>query len=127
MPMFADVLRRNGAFAAAGMAAVLLVRAPAVMTVTAQRPTFRSDTEAVWVTATVIDKDGRLVTDLTRGDFEVLDNGVARDITVFRNDTVPFAIAILFDVSGSMLSNSSTMRQAVKELIARFQPGDRAT
>src|SRR5258708_18698059 len=136
MPMFADLLRRNGldgnglgrnrAFAAAALAAVLLVRAPAVVTVTAQRPTFRSDTEAVWVTATVIDKDGRLVTDLTRGDFEVLDNGVARDITVFRNDTVPFAITILFDVSASMLSNSYTMRQAISELVARFQRGDRA-
>jgi len=89
--MFADVLRRSCTFAAAGLAAVLLIRAPAVVTVTAQRPTFRSDTEAVWVTATVIDKDGRLVTDLTRDDFEVLDNGIAHDITVFRNDTVPLS------------------------------------
>ena len=97
------------------------------MTVAAQRPTFRSDTEAVWVSATVIDKDGRLITDLTKDDFEVLDYGVPRDITVFRNDTVPFAIAILFDVSASLMSNSYTMREAVKELIARFQPGDRAT
>ena len=78
------------------------------------------------MTATVIDKDGRLVTDLTRDDFEVLDGGFARDITVFRNDAVPFAIAILFDVSGSFLLNSYTMRQAVNELLARFQPGDRA-
>ncbi len=126
MPVFADVLRRNGALAVAGLAAVQLVRAPGVMTVTAQRPTFRSDTEAVWVTATVIDKDGRLVTDLTKDDFQVLDNGVEREITVFRNDTVPFAITILFDVSASMLSNSYTMRQAIGELVARFQPGDRA-
>jgi Ca-activated chloride channel homolog len=130
--MFADLLRRTdpgrkGAFAAAGLAIVLLVRTPAVVTVTAQRPTFRSDTEALWVTATVIDKDGRLVTDLTRDDFEVLDNGFARDITVFRNDTVPLAIVILFDVSGSLVWNSYTMREAVNELIARFQPGDRAT
>ena len=96
------------------------------MTVTAQRPTFRSDTEAIWVSATVIDKDGRLVTDLTKDDFEVVDYGVPRDITVFRNDTVPFAVAILFDVSASLRSNSYTMREAVNELIARFQPGDRA-
>jgi VWFA-related protein len=125
--MFADLLRRTGAFAAAGLAVVLLAHTPAVVTVTAQRPTFRSDTEALWVTATVIDKDGRLVTDLTRDDFEVLDSGFARDITVFRNDTVPFAITILFDISGSLMSNSYTMREAVKELVARFQPGDRAT
>jgi Ca-activated chloride channel family protein len=125
--MFADLLRRTGVFAAAGLAVVLLAHTPAVVTVTAQRPTFRSDTEALWVTATVIDKDGRLVTDLTRADFEVLDNGIPRDITVFRNDTVPFAITVLFDVSGSLWPNSYTMRQAVNELIARFQPGDRAT
>ena len=124
--MFADVLRRIGAFAAAALAVVLIAHTPAVVTVTAQRPTFRSDTEAIWVTATVIDKDGQLVTDLTRDDFEVLDNGVARDITVFRNDTVPFAITILFDVSGSLVENLYTMRQAVNELFARFRPGDRA-
>ena len=124
--MFADVLRRIGAFAAAALAVVLIAHTPAVVTVTAQRPTFRSDTEAIWVTATVIDKDGQLVTDLTRDDFEVLDNGVARDITVFRNDTVPFAITILFDVSGSLVSNLYTMRQAINELFTRFQPGDRA-
>ena len=92
-----------------------------------QRPTFRAETEAVWVTATAIDKDGRLITDLTKDDFEVLDNGVRRDITVFRNDAIPFAVAILFDVSGSMVSNSYTMRQGVSEMISRFQPGDRAT
>ena len=125
--MFADLLRRTGVFAAAGLAVVLLAHTPAVVTVTAQRPTFRSDTEAIWVTATVIDKDGQLVTDLTRDDFAVLDNGIPRDITVFRSDSVPFAISILFDVSGSQFFNSYTMRQAVTELIARFQPGDRAT
>jgi len=125
--MFADLLRRTGVFAAAGLAVVLLAHTPAVVTVTAQRPTFRSDTEALWVTATVIDKDGRLVTNMTKDDFEVLDGGFARDITVFRNDSVPFAITILFDASGSLAWNSYTMRQAVNELIARFQPGDRAT
>jgi len=124
--MSADLLRRTRVFAAAGLAVMLLAPTPAVVTVTAQRPTFRSETEALWVTATVIDRDGRLVTDLTRDDFEVLDSGFARDITVFRNDTVPFAITILFDVSGSLIVNSYTMRQAVSELIARFQPGDRA-
>jgi Ca-activated chloride channel family protein len=79
------------------------------------------------MTATAIDKDGRLVTDLTKDDFEVLDNGVPREITVFRSDAIPFAVAILFDVSLSMDNNTYTMRQGVSELIARFQPGDRAT
>src|ERR1051325_4083233 len=83
--------------------------------VPSQKPMFRAVTEAVWVTATVIDGDSRLVTDLTKEDFDVLDNGVQRDITVFRNDTIPFAVAVLFDVSGSMNENSYTMRQGVNE------------
>jgi len=105
--MFADLLRRSGVFAAAGLAVVLLAHTPAVVTVTAQRPTFRSDSEAVWVTATVIDKDGRLVTDLTRDDFEVLDNGSPRDITVFRNDTVPFAVTIPASLAGATVYDTT--------------------
>ena len=54
------------------------------MSLVAQQGVFRATTDAVWVTATVIDKDGRLVTDLTKDDFEIRDNGNVRPITVFR-------------------------------------------
>jgi hypothetical protein len=64
-----------------------LILAPwplAPMSLVAQQGVFRATTDAVWVTATVIDKDGRLVTDLTKDDFEIRDNGNVRPITVFR-------------------------------------------
>ena len=118
------LLRPALAAAAAGW---LLAHGPlAPVPAVAQQPVFRAATDAVMVTATVIDKDGRLVTDLTKDDFEIKDNGDVRPITVFRNDVVPFSVVVMFDISGSMLQNMSLMRRGVTELVGRFQPGDRA-
>jgi hypothetical protein len=43
------------------------------------------------VFVTVTDRDSRLVKDLTRDAFEVLDNGKAQPITVFDNTPQPSA------------------------------------
>ena len=91
-----------------------------------QPPVFRSATEAVWVTATAIDRDGRLVTDLGRDDFEILVDGVAQPINQFRSDEIPFAISVMFDVSGSLQDGVGAMRRGMAELIDQFRPGDRA-
>ena len=50
----------------------------AVARFTAQQATFKTSTEGIWVAASVIDKDGHLITDLTKDDFEVRDNGTVR-------------------------------------------------
>ena len=64
--------------------------------------TFRSGVDLVTVSATVRDSKGRLVTNLTKQDFEVLDSGERRTINEFRSERAPLSLAILFDVSGSM-------------------------
>ena len=64
--------------------------------------TFRSGVDLVTVSATVRDNKGRLVKDLTRQDFEVIDRGERRAISEFRAERAPLSLAILFDVSGSM-------------------------
>jgi Ca-activated chloride channel family protein len=70
---------------------------------------FRSGVDLVTVSATVRDRRGRAVADLTVTDFEVLDRGVRRPITQFRTDAAPVSVAILFDVSGSMDLASRTL------------------
>jgi Ca-activated chloride channel homolog len=75
--------------------------------------TFRSGVDLVTVSATVRDRRGRAVADLTAADFEVLDRGVRRPITQFRTEVAPVSVAILFDVSGSM-------DMASRALAARF-------
>ena len=52
-------------------------------TPTQQAPVFRSAAKIVPIYATVTDAQDRLVPDLTREDFEILDNTVRQDITVF--------------------------------------------
>lgn len=64
--------------------------------------TFRSGVDLVTVSATVRDNKGRLVTNLTKQDFEVIDRGERRAISEFRSERAPLSLAILFDVSGSM-------------------------
>src|SRR5215831_13330400 len=51
-----------------------------------QPPAFGTTTRTVAVYATVTDARGRLAPDLTRDNFEVDDNGVKQDLTVFSND-----------------------------------------
>lgn len=48
-----------------------------------QPPTFRAGVGVVRVDVTVVDDDGRPVTDLTRGDFEVREDGEVQPIQVF--------------------------------------------
>jgi VWFA-related protein len=45
-----------------------------------QQPTFRSGVQIVEVDVRVFGRDGRFVADLTRDDFEVLENGVVQDL-----------------------------------------------
>jgi hypothetical protein len=64
--------------------------------------TFKSGVEVVTVTAAVRDDHGRVVRDLTKADFAVIDSGVARRIQDFYAGDSPVSVAILLDISGSM-------------------------
>jgi Ca-activated chloride channel family protein len=67
------------------------------------QPTFRSSVAVVPITASVRDARNRIVRDLEREDFQVLEQGQPRRIVDFkgRNDA-PVSVAFLFDTSGSM-------------------------
>ena len=71
----------------------------------AQQGTFKGGVRTVAVYATVTDSGGRLVPDLTLGDFEVQDNGKPQEISVFASDIQPITVVLLLDRSGSMRRN----------------------
>jgi Ca-activated chloride channel family protein len=98
----------------------------AAATAGGQQPTFRGTSELVRVFVTVIDGDGRLVTTLTRDQFEVRDEGKAQPITLFDNSPQPIRLIVMLDVSGSMEGNLPLLRAAADQLFARLQPGDAA-
>lgn len=87
---------------------------------------YRSTADMVPVFVTVTDRAGRLVTDLLREDFEILDNGRPQPISVFDNSPQPLRLVVLIDASGSMDSNLPLLRAACLELIRHLSPNDLA-
>ena len=89
-----------------------------------QQPVFRGGGDVVRVFATVTDRDGRLVTTLTRDDFEVRDEGKPQPITLFDNTPQAIRLVVMLDVSGSMAGNLPLLRAAALQLFARLRPDD---
>jgi Ca-activated chloride channel family protein len=92
----------------------------------AQQATFRTGTSIVSVLATVLEKDGRLVPDLTQADFTLLDNGKPQEIVFFQNDVQPFTAVVMMDFSFSMNANLKLLKAAAEQFILRLLPADRA-
>ena len=91
----------------------------------AGRPTFRASVDRVTVTAVVHRRNGELVTGLTRDDFTVLDNGIARPILEFRSEPAPATVALLVDFSGSMsvAAKMTAARATASEVVKGLRPG----
>jgi VWFA-related protein len=63
---------------------------------------FQSGVDLISVTATVVDRDGQLVTGLPIEAFEIFEEGERQTITQFTSERVPVSLAVLLDVSDSM-------------------------
>src|SRR4051812_46501111 len=87
-------------------------------------PVFRGGGDVVRVFATVTNRDGRLVTTLARGNFEVRDEGKPQPITQFDNTPQPIRLIVMLDVSGSMEGNLPLLRAAGTQLFARLGAND---
>jgi Ca-activated chloride channel family protein len=90
----------------------------------AQQPVFRAGQDVVRVFATVTDRDGRLVTTLTKDDFEVRDEGKPQPIIQFDKSPQPIQLVVMLDVSGSMEGNLPLLRAAAGQLFTRLRPDD---
>jgi VWFA-related protein len=85
--------------------------------------TFRAGVEVVTVSAAVQDSRGRVIRDLPRSEFEVIDSGVRREIKDFYAGDAPVSLAILLDISGSMSvgNNIDRARDAVTLALASLR------
>jgi len=97
-------------------------------TLTAQQPTFRSSgTVVVPIFATVTDAQNRLVPDLTKDDFQVLDNDKPQSLIVFDSQNQPITVVVMLDTSGSMTGSIKLLKSAAEEFVNRLLPEDKAS
>jgi Ca-activated chloride channel family protein len=108
-----------------GAGIVLFVTAAAVMAAQ-QPPVFRAATQTVSLFATVTDATGRLIPQLAKEDFEILDNNKPQTVTLFVNDIQFIKVVVLLDESGSMVNNLGRVKDGAEQFLLRLLPQDRA-
>jgi Ca-activated chloride channel homolog len=115
MPLWNRLSRLTSALVLTGVASAVLL---------GQEPTFKTGTEIVSLFVTVADAQGRLVPDLTRDDFEILDNDKVQPIIYFENIIQPISVVVMLDTSGSMTGSISLLKEAAEQFLLRLLPAD---
>jgi Ca-activated chloride channel homolog len=106
-------------------AAIPLLYAQAKPANTADEPaTFRADTRLVVLHATVIDKSGKLVTNLQPKAFKVFENKVEQPIKKVLREDVPVSMGLIVDNSGSMRTKRQKVEAAALAMVRSSNPED---
>ena len=92
----------------------------------APQQVFRTNTDIVSAYATVVDAEGGIVTNLTRDDFLIFDNGRSQPLIQFESAIRPIRIIVMLDMSGSMTGNLKILRESAVEMFTRLLPEDLA-
>jgi Ca-activated chloride channel homolog len=83
------------------------------------------DSSLVRLNVGVADKQGRPITNLTRQNFTLYEDGVKQDITRFEPSAAPFSVVMILDMSGSTLGFRQVIQQSAFRFIDALSPQDR--
>jgi Ca-activated chloride channel family protein len=99
--------------------------APAAGQAQSGLPVFRGQATEVELPVTVTDDRGKFVSDLTRDDFRVLDEGRTQRIAFFsHSEKQPVVLGFLVDLSSAAKTQWDKYKEAAKELIWTLLPDD---
>ena len=85
----------------------------------------RIDTNLVTVPVSVLDRQGRFISDLRREQFSVFENGVEQKLAYFESTEKPFTVALLLDTSGSTFFHLWEIKEAAINFAKQLRPQDR--
>jgi Ca-activated chloride channel homolog len=88
------------------------------------RFTIRVNVNEVLLQATVTDHKNKVVSGLSRGDFEVYENGLAQKIAYFSFEDTPVTVGLVVDHSGSMRDKRSEVFAGARALLRLSNPQD---
>ncbi len=75
----------------------------------------------------VADRRGQAITNLSREDFAVYEDGQRQSIVSFEPTSAPFSLVLLLDMSGSTLNFRPVLKQSALRFIDALGPGDRVS
>src|SRR5687767_11334368 len=99
----------------------------APLAIQAQQPAFRSAIDVVSMNVTVIESSNssnRYITDLTEKDFEIFEDGVKQELTLFNRTNLPVALSLLIDTSSSMEDRMVIAQNAAIGFVRKLRPTD---
>jgi VWFA-related protein len=86
--------------------------------------TIKVDVDLVQLPVTVVDKDGRGVTGLQQEHFEVFEDKVRQEITLFKHEDIPLSVGLVIDNSGSMRSKRDRVHSSALTFVRESNPDD---
>ncbi len=84
----------------------------------------RVDTAPVRIPVTIHDKDGNVVTNLAKDNFQVFEDKILQDITLFKRDDSPLSLGLIIDNSGSMRNKRERVNNAALSFVREGNPED---
>ena len=86
---------------------------------------FRSGANLVSVNVSVLDGSGRrFVTDLSRADFAIYEDGVQQQVSFFESSQVPVDLIVMIDTSSSMSDKIAVVHEAANNFLRTLRAGD---
>ena len=70
------------------------------------------DTKLVTIPVRVMDRKGRFLPGLAKENFKVYEDGVEQEIALFSNDSQPFTVALVLDMSYSAKFKAAEIQNA---------------
>jgi VWFA-related protein len=90
-----------------------------------EEQTVRLNATLVQVPAVVTDRSGKFVSDLSRSDFTVYEEGKRQDISFFAAVKQPFSAVLVLDTSNSAQDRLRAIQQSAVDFTSQLRPGDR--
>jgi Ca-activated chloride channel family protein len=101
-------------------------RAQAPPRPTPRPPVFGAGIEVINLNVSVTDSRGRYVTDVTKEEFAVFEDGVRQELSIFSHEDVPISLVLMIDTSASMDEKLASARAAAIRFVGTLRPQDNA-
>ena len=84
----------------------------------------RIDTNLVTIPVSVVDRDGRYISDLQKEDFHIAEDGVDQELAYFGTVEKAFTVVLMLDTSASTWSKLGQIKDAAKVFVEQLRPED---